>query len=83
VTPHHNHLLATGWTTDDDRLYRRGAVVLVACGGARDWWASVQHRCSVATAGASGPTPDAAIAALRQRLQDRIAETQQAMEQLG
>ena len=26
---------------------------------------------------------DAALAALRQRLQDRIAETQQAMEQLG
>jgi hypothetical protein len=82
MTPHHDHLLSAGWTTEDNRLYRRGAVVLVACGGARDWWASVQHTCPTATAGASGPTPNAALAVLRQRLHDAIAGAQRALEDL-
>jgi hypothetical protein len=76
MTPYHDTLLATGWTTHDGRLYRRKGFELAYVDAA--WRAKCAihntHRC---------PTPDAALAALRERLQDRIAEAQRALEDLG
>ena len=75
MTPHHDQLLSAGWTTEDARLYRRGAVVLVCTDS--QWVAG----CGAAISGIQ-PTPDAALATLRQRLHDRIAEARRALEDL-
>jgi hypothetical protein len=72
---HHEALLATGWTTTDGRLYRRGAAAVYVYG---DWSTAVTGADS-----ATGPTPDAALAALRQRLHARINEAQRVLEDLG
>jgi hypothetical protein len=81
MTPHHDHLLATGWTTHDGVLYRRGGAVLV--GHLAAWHAGWIDTHGDATASASAATPDAALAALRQRLHDAIAGAQRALEDLG
>lgn len=75
MTPYHDQLLATGWTSKDGRLYRRGSVSLVVYWD--EWTTAIAGLGSV-----TEKTPDAALAALRKHLHDRIAEAQQALEDL-